>query len=254
MQRRDFIRLSLGTLGVCTYGIANEFSFRETQGCCLAKGDLDKTNLTKKVESLSLENPIISVSGDHAFDKALGRQLVKLAKLFEVYPGFGYMNETGSKNANASRESRIYGTNGTVLFGLKLLHETLGMGQGGDIAVLGICAHEFAHIFQFFSPGGYEKTLRSIHPTVKLLELHADYMSGYFIGYLKQERPQIYLQTLGKLFYSLGDMEFGDPNHHGTPEERVRAIETGYKTAWSVNSAVEAAKQGVNFVSASFPN
>ena len=207
----------------------------------------------KETPSLfALSNSIIPASGDREFDEALGRQLVKIANLFDVYPGFGYMHEVGGKNANASRESVMPDTRGTVLFGLNLLRETLGVGEGGDIAVLGVCAHEFAHILQFFSPVNYYGMLLAGQSTVKRLELHADYMSGYFISHLKRERPKIYLQTLGYRFKSLGDTAFNNPEHHGTPEERLRAIETGYKAISSAPSAADAARLGFDFVIRSF--
>ncbi|HRX59773.1 MAG TPA: metalloprotease [Candidatus Competibacter sp.] len=252
MKRRDFIRYGMGALGACVCGVSEGFSFDGVRGCCLEDGDLHEIISEGDTESLSLSAPMIPASGDRKFDEALGRQLVKLAGLFDVYPGFGYMREVGEKNANASRESSVPGTRGTVLFGLKLLRETMGMGDGGDIAVLGVCAHEFAHILQFFSPVNYYGMLLAGQPTVKRVELHADYMSGYFIGHLKRERPKIPLQKLGKLFYSLGDTASNHPEHHGTPEERVRAIETGYKAISSARSAADAARLGFNFVVGSF--
>ena len=225
---------------------------RDVQGCCLSAEELNLVAPpgTAEVFSLTQEEPLIPASGDEVFDRALGRALVRLARTFDVRPGFAYIDDGQSKNAYATPETRIPRTHGTVLFGLNLLREALHMGIGGDIAVLGICAHEFAHIFQFFSH--YYRELESRHHTVKLIELHADYLSGYFIGRLKQDRPSIRLYNFGRLINSIGDTNFNNPSHHGTSEERVRAAETGFRAASSVSSAQSAARQGFEFVVRSF--
>lgn len=252
MKRRDFIYYGIGMAGACICGVSQGFSLSGVRGCCLRSGELQTVIAEGGAKTLSLSDPMIPASGDRKFDEALGRQLVKMAGLFEVYPGFAYIQEVEGENAFASEETKVSGTQGTVLLGLKLLRKTLDMGEGGDIAVLGVCAHEFAHVLQFFASANYQQQLLAGQPTVKRLELHADYLSGYFIAHLKQERPRIYLQSLGKLFHSLGDSAFNHPSHHGTSEERVQAIETGYKDFASVSSAAEAARLGADFVIRSF--
>jgi hypothetical protein len=73
----------------------------------------------------------------------------------------------------------------------------------------------------------YGDLLRA-HPTVKLVELHADYLAGYFLGTRKRATPDLRFYSLGPYVRSLGDTRFGAPSHHGTEEERLAAFEAGF--------------------------
>ena len=181
------------------------------------------------ISGFDMRDPMLPSSGDPVFDKALGRQLVRLARDFSVRPGFGFVDDRYERNAMASNMTRLPGTRGTVLFGLGFMRTMLNAGAGGDISVLGVCAHEFAHIHQFFS--GDHAELASQHDTSKLVELHADYLSGYFVGQIKRERPSITLQKFGAFLYSIGSYDASHPDFHGTPEERIQAAEQGFRSA-----------------------
>jgi hypothetical protein len=181
------------------------------------------------ISGFDMRDPMLPSSGDLVFDKALGRQLVRLARDFSVRPGFGFVDDRFERNAMASNLTRLPGTRGTVLFGLHFMRTMLNAGAGGDISVLGVCAHEFAHIHQFFS--GDHAELASKHDTSKLVELHADYLSGYFIAQIKKERPSITLQKFGAFLYSIGSYDTDHPDFHGTPDERIEAAEQGFRSA-----------------------
>jgi hypothetical protein len=48
-------------------------------------------------------------------------------------------------------------------------------------------------------------------------------------------------------FYRKGDFGFNDPDHHGTPEERLRAVQAGVKDSRStVQQAFNDSKQFVS--------
>lgn len=211
-------------------------------GCCVDAEQLDTLLAASEAgvgSALSMDR-LIPFSGDAQFDKALGRQLVRLARTFAVRPGFAYADDYSGMNAAASAATRVPDTRGTVAFGSRLLRNLLSRGDGGDIAVLGICAHEFAHIHQFFSDDHW--SLSSAHPTAKLVELHADYLSGYFIGQIKHDRPYVNLQKFGDFLFHSGNYDFGNPDFHGTPQERVRAAEEGFRLASKQSSFAIAAR------------
>lgn len=216
-------------------------------GCCLLLGDLGSMGLAR--DARGLDEPIES-SGNNAFDKALGRSLVKLPTLANVRPSFGYYNDSVGENAYASPDSSVQGYRGTVLFGLNLLRQQTGGPSGWDIAVLGICAHEFAHIYQF--DHGIQDHLLVGQRTVVRTELHADFLAGFFIGVLRHERPGIAIQRFGQLFYDLGDKAFNSRQHHGTPEERVNSVQAGFKYASAPGVAYDdAAQEGIRYVTKS---
>jgi hypothetical protein len=172
------------------------------------------------------EERLLDGSGDDARDRMLGRALVHISQEFDVYPGFSFYNDDDAPNAIAAPFTLLEDTTGTVLFGINLLHTQLDAHPDGDIAVLGICAHEFGHIVQFFSP--YYRQLRKAHATVKLVELHADFLAGYFVARRRERFPDIRLQGLGAAWEAMGDVDYNDPKHHGTSAERLAAIEEGF--------------------------
>jgi len=167
-------------------------------------------------------------SGDPGFDRALGVLLADLAGKFKVRPGFGYYDDRGSPNALAMPDSRLPDSEGTVLFGRELLSKYL-RAANGDMFIMGICAHEFAHVVQFFS--GYRESLSRGQQTAKQQELHADFLSGYYIGLRGMSYTARELIALGRSWEALGDSSYTDPQHHGTAEERLRAVEQGYRFA-----------------------
>lgn len=168
----------------------------------------------------------IFTSGDREIDHRLGRALLRLARVFEVRPGCGFYNDGRSANALALQRTMVPGTEGTVLIGRNLFHETMTENRDG-IAVLAVCAHEFGHIAQFRT--GLHETLRAAHPTIKLVELHADFLAGFYLGLRQAEYPDLRLWSAGMLIHGLGDNDFRNEGHHGTPEERTAAIEEGYR-------------------------
>lgn len=232
----------------CVLLKSTDTTARNRGGCCVDEEHL--AALLAASESrfgaiLSMDR-LIPFSGDAQFDKALGRQLVRLARTFAVRPGFAFADDYNGLNAAASAATRVPDTRGTVAFGLRLLRNLLSRGDGGDIAVLGVCAHEFAHIHQFFSDD--HRSLSSAHPTAKLVELHADYLSGYFIGQIKRDRPQVNLRKFGDFLFQSGSYDFGNPDFHGTPQERVLVAEEGFRLAAKLGSFADAARVAREFV------
>jgi len=192
-------------------------------GCCLRHGG-DALISQSRLGGSASGAPAAG-SGDASFDRSLGVLLADLAGKFKVRPGFGYYDDSGSPNALALSASRLPASEGTVLFGRELLSRYLKV-SNGDMFIMGICAHEFAHVVQFFS-GVYERLDRG-QRTKKLVELHADFLSGYYIGLRKISYTARELVALGRSWESLGDSSYTDPQHHGTSEERLRAVERGY--------------------------
>jgi hypothetical protein len=144
---------------------------------------------------------------------------------FKVFPGVMWFTEPKAPNAMATTANigGHNGTDGTVLLGRKLLGETFrifGQNFGATIAYSAIMAHEFAHIAQFKTPGRHE---------YKYPELHADFMSGWYLGW-RRKWTGMDLSSAAKQMYSIGDFQFNDPGHHGTPDERLAAFTQGVQT------------------------
>jgi predicted metalloprotease len=90
----------------------------------------------------------------------------------------------------------------------------------GDAALAYIIAHEYAHAMQTafgFRPGA-----------TTITELQADCLAGFYLGKLPNitfdERD---LQEILNLAYHIGDYQWWNENHHGTPKERYNAVLRG---------------------------
>jgi hypothetical protein len=163
-----------------------------------------------------------------------------------VRPGFGYYQDDDGMNAVATSYTRIPQTRGTVAFGLQMLSHCMKR-KNGEMSVLAVCAHEFGHIKQFFE--GYAEAIEQTMPGY-CIELHADYMAGYYMSRHRDTYPTANLQVVGRLWSELGGGDYNRPGSHGTGAMRIDAIESGYKYAERYGKATsdDAARNGVAHV------
>jgi len=96
----------------------------------------------------------------------------------------------------------------------------------GAFGLAYVVAHEYGHNIQT------ELGIYSTRPTVKLHELQADCLAGvfanseYYAGVLDAGDVQ---RAISKADF-LGDYNYNNAGHHGTPAERVTAWKLGYNT------------------------
>ena len=117
----------------------------------------------------------------------------------------------------------------------------------GNERVKAILAHEFAHALQ-------DKCgLYNLWNGGKKIELHADFLAGFYIG-------QSGLISKNKLtgfaqeFFERGDKSFFVVDPHGTPEERRCAFLEGYKVAVKYNfNLTQAYSCGVDYIKLLYP-
>lgn len=111
---------------------------------------------------------------------------------------------------------------------LDALH-SMGIGEVGPEAVL---AHEFAHHVQF-EKGLFDSPLTGPEAT-RRTELMADAMGTYQVthkrGLARNARRVLQAE---RTFYQVGDCQFDNPAHHGTPNQRLRAATWGASVARS---------------------
>jgi len=194
------------------------------------------------------DEPMPGGSGDRDFDLALAHTLVKIGAALQVLPGFAYYDDGDSPNAYATKSKRLKRADGTVLFGLRMLKETRVETEHPEVAVTAVCAHEFGHIVQFGY--GLTKTLLKGQTTPKRVELHADFLAGYFAGIRRLENGDFPAAIFAVKLGSMGDNYFNKPEHHGTPDERAEAAAQGFKVAYHERrKLVDAVQSGVRYVS-----
>ena len=185
-------------------------------------------------------------TGNAQVDLMLDRAIKRLADTFDVYPGFAFFDDTGAPNAWATSDSLIPGRTYTVLFGENYYRKWISYDPSG-ISVLTVIAHEFGHIMQY--KAGLMAQIRGGLPTPKRVELHADYMSGYYIAILKRLNPDASFWKAGDKFRQIGTYDDKDPSFHGTPEQRVAASQNGFTTGYEGgHTAQDAFRIGMTYV------
>jgi hypothetical protein len=98
----------------------------------------------------------------------------------------------------------------------------------GDFGVAYVVAHEYAHNVQNelgrLSVNGRTST--------KPFELQADCMAGLWGNsvYAEGRVDRSDVEEAIRTAYAVGDFDYGNPNHHGTPDERREAWLTGFES------------------------
>lgn len=180
-------------------------------------------------------------SGLGRVDSDVNHEISDMAKAFGITPEFAFYNDFDGANAKAFRDHGEY----HVIVGIRLLHKITGSLNpldGSQIpqqfpeiwggATAGVIAHEWAHLVQF------KQNVRTNASTVAPLELHADFMAGWYMG-TKGTRMKVAYEELQKAFFSMGDRQFNNPSHHGTPQQRLDALKSGYALGASSQRSME---------------
>jgi hypothetical protein len=190
---------------------------------------------------------VIASTGNREFDYALAQTLSRLTDTFNVLPGFTYYDDYDGENAYATSVRRLQRADGTVLFGKRYFLSQISQPEHPEVAVAATCAHEFAHILQ------YKRGLTRLDAgqrTVKRSELHADFLSGFFAGKRKLEKPDYPAAVFAADAHASGDDDVRSKDHHGTPDERAAAVVRGFETAYRERRNLgEAIQVGINYVS-----
>lgn len=175
------------------------------------------------IQSLNMNGQVSRTSGFPPLDELLHPEPASLSASFKVRPGFLFFDDYQGGNALATPDNvGGYGTkHGTVLFGRRLLVEEMQK-FAWAWSVIGIMAHEWAHILQFS---------RSVHKQVPVprMELQADVLAGWYLAGKAMSLGYDFSLASAFSFFSKGDYAFNDPKHHGTPQQRMQAFSSGYQ-------------------------
>lgn len=143
-------------------------------------------------------------------------------------PQFMYFNHPLlTFNAFAAMEDPFFNTPKKVVMGDGIMQAYADLGFG-DVAPQAILAHEYGHHVQYAKNVAFGPNPEDTRRT----ELMADALASYFLTHkrgaaMNWKRVQEFLQV----FYAIGDCQFDNPGHHGTPNQRMRASIFGYTIA-----------------------
>ena len=236
-----------GVGGTCAH--SQTIGGRPVQGCMLA--DPSANILLNRAAppwlSMTGAEEMFPKSGDKDFDFALAHSLSAMSETFQILPGFCYFDDSEGMNAYATNRVRLNRGDGTVLFGRRLLRRLMAQREFPDVSVAAVCAHEFGHIMQY--KRGLDRIVRAGQPTVKRVELQADFFAGYFAGVRKLSRPQYPAAVYALTQHNFGDNMVNSPQHHGTPQERADAIVQGFEAGFRQRRTLDdAINVSVNYV------
>lgn len=200
----SFVFFTLYFISVSTIGFS--------QGCFLNQSDRNQ-----------IGDPYYS-SGNAQLDQAIAEES-RIAQSFFMLNCKVFYFEDNPPNAYFSPYyyfDQNY-PDGSIVFGKNLLQYQLRFfnkkGEGGAIPF--IFAHELGH--------AKANNMRWSFGSNKKNELFADFCAGmYLYSKIAQQGFEIDKENIKRAFYEMGDFLFGDPRHHGTPEERVNALIAGY--------------------------
>jgi hypothetical protein len=178
---------------------------------------------------------VFNTTGVAKFDEYLNAEKKYLEKIFAVKVKMRILDDSGTPNAYATKESdNPLSFDGSVYLGLTLIADEL-KAENGLASVNGIMAHEFAHILQ-------EKLKCTLEGSQR--ELHADFLAGFYMG-----RRGTYtaddIAAFGLSLFKKGDSEIWSEAHHGTPEQRLQTLLAGFHTATLTDSPSDAYEAGI---------
>jgi len=207
---------------------------------------------------------LIEGSGDAALDGSLdllAHDLVRaLAFKRSEFPSLFFFDDGSAPNCIQVDDPEpmtpiLPGTRGSVVLGRSITRSLLDSPKLRYLrgaALTGVVAHEFAHAYQRVN--GYFDRLYGVDPKfdgtapVRVLELHADFLAGYYMGQQEAFTSRAFLD-FSEALLALGDIAFNNPTHHGTPTERAVCMYRGRNLAEiggvSIHAAAEQAEQFV---------
>jgi hypothetical protein len=246
INRRSLLRgaaiAALARVNACAYAKARPVQLSGCCALCAARGSLN-SDIISSTKGMNF----VRSSGDAQTDRLLGIALARLATTFKISPGFAFFDDADKKNAYALDQSILGEGQGTVLMGLHLFGLLMTPAQDAGEAVLSVLAHECGHIVQM--QRGYQAALEVMDTTARPIELHADYLAGYYLSLRKHDYPDLDLRNVREVYRSIGDTDFASPDHHGTAAERSAALAGGFAFGESGGGDIDqAARAGVSFV------
>ena len=142
-----------------------------------------------------------------------------LSNKYNIISEIHYLNNCNLAEARFSE--------GSICIGLELMDEFIDL-EGGFRKFSFIIAHEFSHLIQFkrIKENGPDVFWLFSKKSMKPIELQADFIASYLLCHHSIVNVSYY-SDLYQVASKLGDYDFFEQTHHGTPKERWVAVVNG---------------------------
>ena len=194
--------------------------FYANEGCSLKPAALD-LNGKPRFKTLSS-------CGDAALDAKFNAEFSRARTLFSLSPLTLFLDDVSNPNAYAAPPQMTGTPDGGLFFGVTLTQDVVatfrhaysGYPAAGEAGLMAIMAHEMGHLVQ------YKLGLHA--PAQKYLELHADFIAGWYMAWRQASLSGFDVITEAATEMArVGDFDFQNPDHHGTPNEPIAAFSAG---------------------------
>lgn len=192
----------------------------------------------------TIHNPTPLV-GINWIDNLIRPEVIHLNSFFSAHPWIMWADS--SSLAFVSQAEYARGYNGHIVLSRKLLNDLRSPDSQGQNLLFTILAHEYAHLYQHNR--GWWHFLMEGAKTKRALELHADYLAGFYLAQRHTRLPQYNPNIVMTRWFDLGDYSFSALEHHGTPEQRAAALTAGYLEGNDYHARlVEVARRGFEWI------
>ena len=193
---------------------------------------------------------------DAAVNDILHRAAVTFSLDRHEYPVFRFLMPGASGGDGYARDGQSLetGTRGLVAISVNLVTEggyirpdrsSVPTEEMRLLAFEVVVGHEFAHIYQVRR--NFTERLMAAEPTGKFVELHADFMAGWFMSQRHNLTIEV-LQFVANVLFERGDQAVGLPGHHGTKADRFSAVLQGYLRSVGTDNADAAAANAIIYL------
>lgn len=184
-------------------------------------------------------------TGDRQTDIALDKALQKIADRFNVAPSVGFYPDGGNPG---SYVELVGNSEGVVAIGETFFRNVMDYDASG-VSLLAVLAHLFGHIAQQKS-GRFLEIWGNI-ATPRRAELHADYLSGYYLGTARRQGADANaFQLAGDRYKQVDAYDPRSPAVFATAAERIAASQQGFNLGFRDNRDIRfAVQEGASYVS-----
>lgn len=173
---------------------------------------------------------LLARSGVGELDSNLPAEVAELNRIFGLRdrgPEFFIYDDRNRNRPIGAKATKDAAGQTRVFLGIHLIHQEIQRNPGlWQNAVIGVLAHEWAHVYQF------RTQLERDEPTF-IIETHADFLAGWYLGVKAGMGRRIEPDVFARSLFVRGEVGPGfNETLYGSPAQRVDAMRAGFSLGW----------------------